>query len=47
MKVKSSMKNAQPEDFTPQHPDVVSLISNPNHKKMVNDKHTFQVGDDL
>ena len=26
-------ENAQPEDFTPLHPDVVYLISDPNHKK--------------
>ena len=37
----------QPDDFTPSHPDVVTLISNPNHEEMVTDKHTFQVGDDL
>ena len=40
-------EHAQPEDVTPPHPDVVTLISNPNHKESVIDKHTFKVGDDL
>ena len=34
-------ENVQPEEFTPPHPDIVSLISDPNHEKMVTDKHTF------
>ena len=40
-------ENAQPENFTPMHPEVASLISDPNHEKMVTDKHTFQVGNTL
>ena len=34
-------EHAQPEDFTPPHQNVATLISNPNHNKMVTDKHTF------
>ena len=40
-------EHAQPEDFTPPHPDVVTLITDSNSEESVIDKHTFQVGDDL
>ena len=40
-------EHAWPEDFIPPHPDMVTLISNPNHEGSVIDKHTFQIGDDL
>ena len=40
-------EHAWQEDFTPPHPDIITLISNPNHEESVTDKHTFQVGDDL
>ena len=40
-------EHAWPEDITPPHPYVVNLISDPNHDKSLNDKHMFQVGDDL
>ena len=40
-------EQAQPEDFTPPHPDMVTLISDPYSEESVIDKHTFQVGDDL
>ena len=40
-------EHAQPEDFTSPHPDVVTLISDPNHKESLIDKHTSQVGYDL
>ena len=40
-------EHAWPEDFTPLHPDMVTLISDPNHKESVIDKRIFQEGDDL
>ena len=40
-------EHAQPEDLTPPHPDMVTLITDFNSEESVIDKHTFQVGDDL
>ena len=40
-------EHAWPEDFTPLHSDVVTLISDPNHEEPIIDKHAFQVEDNL
>ena len=37
----------QPEDFTPQNPDMVTLVIDSNNEESVSDKHTFKVGDDI
>ena len=37
-------EHAQPEDFTPSHPDMLTLITNSINEEPVIDKHTFQAG---
>ena len=38
-------EHAWPEDFTPPHPDMATLISDPNHEESIIYKHIFQVKD--
>ena len=38
-------EHVQPEDFTPPHPEMVTLITDSNNEESVIDKHKFQVGD--
>ena len=33
--------HAQPGEFTPPHPDMVTLITDSNNEESVIDKHTF------
>ena len=40
-------EHAKPEDFTPPHPNMVTLVTDSTNEESVSDKHTFQVGDDI
>ena len=40
-------EHAQPEDFTPPNPYMVTLVTDSNNEESASDKHTFQVGDDM
>ena len=40
-------EHAQPEDFTPSNPDMVTLVTDSNNEEPASDKHTFQVGHDI
>ena len=40
-------KHAEPEDFTPPNPNMVTLVTDSNNEESVNDKNTFQIGDDI
>ena len=36
-------EHAQPEDFTPPNPDMITFVTDSNNEEPASDKHTFQV----
>ena len=39
--------HAQPKDFTPPNPNMITLVTDSNNEESVSDKHTFQIEDDI
>ena len=40
-------EHAQPEDFTPPNPDMVTFVIDFNKGESVSDRYTIQIGDDI